>query len=175
MKKPLLVLAAVAALDAAACSKKPSEPTLEFATVGFILHLPGAMQSALDAAAPGFKSINPTVFRSGVMQDAAASGGGMQAAFATIGDFDGDGSKDVIVEGAEPHDSALHVIAIMNGVKPHAFEVTNFPLYDADAVGVYLVQPASAAKGTFEVVDDPDSTTIYTFKDGQFTGKKTGS
>jgi hypothetical protein len=175
VKKPLLVLVAIAVLGAVACSRTPPEPTLQFATVGFILHLPEGMQSALNAAAPGFKAINPTVFRSGVAQDAAVSGGGLQAEFATLADFDGDGSKDVIVEGAEPGDSALHVVAIMNGAKPRAFEVMNFPLYDADAVGEYLVQPIGAAKGTFEVVDDPDSTTVFTFKGGHFTGKKIGS
>jgi hypothetical protein len=172
VKKPLLVLAAVVAFNAAACSKKAAEPTLEFATIGFMLHLPAAMQSALDAAAPGFKIIRPNAFRADVAQAAAASGGGLQAEFATLGDFDGDGSTDAIVEGSEPGDSALHVIAVMNGAKPHAFEVMNFPLYDADAVGVYLVQPTGSAKGTFEVVSYPDSSMIYTFKAGRFVGKK---
>ncbi len=168
MKQTLRWFALV--LGLAACSARPEDPRLQFATVGFILHLPDAMQGALDAAAPGFRAVRTTSFRADVSQAAALSGGGLQALFATIGDFDGDGAQDVIVEGAAPGDSALHVIAIMNGAKPHAFEVTAYSLYDADAVGIYLSQPTGGPKGSFEVINYPDASTRFTYRSGAFVG-----
>ena len=133
------------------------------------------MQGALDVAAPGFRTVRPNSFRSDVSQAAAISGGGLQALFATVGDFDGDGSQDVIVEGAAPRDTVLHVIAIMNGRKPRAFEVTSYPVYDADAVGIYLIQPAGGRKGSFDVINYPDSSTRFTYKSGLFVGTNLGS
>ncbi|HVA58109.1 MAG: hypothetical protein WBQ26_14425 [Gemmatimonadaceae bacterium] len=168
MKSALRLSALVLAL--AACSSKPPDPQLQFATVGFVLQLPAGMQQALDAVAPGFKSVRTDSFRSDVSQAAALSGGGLQAMFATIGDFDGDGTQDVAVEGAVPGDSALHVIAIMNGKKPWAVEVARYPVYDADAVGVYVSKPTAGHPGSFEVVNYPDSSMVYAYKSGGFVG-----
>ena len=165
----------VLAFVAAGCSKEPSTPTLEFATVGFILHLPVAMQQALDEAAPAFRTVSPNKLRSDVAQAAAAAGGGLHAGFAIVADFDGDGSLDAIVEGAAPGDTVLHVIAIMNGPQPTAFEVTNFPVYDADAVGIYLSQPTGGSKGSFDVINFPDASTRYTYRKGRFAGTPTGN
>lgn len=162
------------ALALVACTAKPPDPELHFATVGFVLTLPAGMQQALDAVAPGFRTVRIDSFRSDVSQAAAMAGGGLQAMFATIGDFDGDGTKDVIIEGAAPRDSALHVIAIMNGKTPRAFEVTRFPVYDADAVGVYLSKAPGGQTGSFEVVNYPDVSTLYTYKSGGFVGTKIG-
>ena len=166
---PLAVAMAVALV---ACSHGPPPPQLEFATIGYTLTLPDGMQKALDEAAPGFRHVLPNVFRSDVSQGAILTSGTMQALFAVTGDFDGDGSTDLIVEGSEPSDSALHVIAIMNGAKPRAFEVTSIPVYDADAVGVYVTKPTGTAKGAFEVVNYPDVSTLYTYKSGGFVGTK---
>jgi hypothetical protein len=168
MKKTLCSLALVLSLTA--CSHKPPNPTLDFATVGFVLNLPDAMQKALDAHAPGFQSVLSAHFRSDVSQAAALGGGGLQAMFATIGDFDGDGTQDVAVEGTVPGDTALHVIAIMNGATPKAIDVARYPVYDADAVGVYLSKPTGGRQGAFEVINYPDISTLYTYQGGQFVG-----
>ena len=159
-----------------ACSAKADDPRVELSDVGFTLHLPPAMQQALDAFAPGFRAVRATSFRSDVSQAAAATGtGGMAAAFASVGDYDHDGTIDAVVEGTSPGDSALRVIAIRNGPQPTATEVTRFPVYDADAVGVYLTNPPKGTAGGFEVVDYPDSTLVFEFKDGVFTGRNIGS
>ena len=170
MKSVLLTIALGGSL--AACSHGPPPPQLDFATVGYVLTLPDGMQKALDATAPGFRHVLPNVFRSDVSQGAILTSGTMQALFAITGDFDGDGSMDLIVEGSEPSDSALHVIAIMNGAKPHAFEVMSVPVYDADAVGVYITKPTGGRTGAFEVINYPDASTLYTYKSGGFVGTK---
>ena len=157
-----------------ACAGKPDNPRLEFATVGFVLHLPPAMQHAIDSLAPGFKVVRINSFRSDVAQDAAQAGGGMQALFATIADFDGDGTQDAVVEGTVPGDSGLRVIAIMNGAKPRAMTVERFPVYDADAVGIYVSRPTGSRKGSFVVVNYPDSSTAYQYTGGRFVGTRTG-
>ncbi|HEY5220039.1 MAG TPA: hypothetical protein VIJ16_09525, partial [Gemmatimonadaceae bacterium] len=105
MKATLCSLALV--LLAAACTTKPDDPQLQFATVGFVLQLPPAMQQALDSLIPGFKTVRSGSFRSDVAQAAASDGGGLQAMFATVADFDGDGTRDAVIEGAPPGDSAL--------------------------------------------------------------------
>ena len=172
MKKLLPSLAIVVVLGA--CSKTADDPRVELTDVGFTLHLPPGMQQALDSLAPGFRAVRTTSFRSDVAQAAAATGtNGMAAAFASVGDYDRDGTTDAVVEGTVPGDSALRVIAIMNGAKPMAIDITDFPVYDADAVGVYLTNaPAGVAGGgAFEVVDYPDSTLVYEYGNGTFTGR----
>jgi hypothetical protein len=99
----------------------------------------------------------------------------MQALFATIADFDGDGTLDAVVEGTVPGDSALRVIAIMNGATPRAMDVDRFPLDDADAVGIYLSRPTGAKPGTLEVVTYPDSSATYRCTGGRFGGTRTGN
>lgn len=173
MKLPVVSLLAASVL--AACASKPPDPAVQFSVVGFSLQLPDGMQQALNAAMPGFRMVTPDKFRSDVSQQSALGTGRIDPLFATLGDFNGDGSKDVIVEGAVPGDSALHVVAIMNGKTPHAFEVTNFPVYDGDAVGVYLTEAPGGRKNAFEVVNYPDASYVYTYNNGTFTGAKLGS
>lgn len=167
--------AMVLVVTLAACSHKPPDPQLQFATVGFIMQLPAGMQKALDAVAPNFQTVRIDSFRSDVAQAAALAGGGLQAMFATIGDFDGDGSKDVIVEGVAPGDSALRVIAIMNGATPRAFEVARYPLFDADAVGVYLSKAPNGKTDAFEVVNYPYGSKLFTYRGGTFVGSTIGN
>ena len=157
------------------CARQPDNPRLAFVNVGFMLHLPPAMQQAMDSLAPGFRTLRISAFRSDVAQGAAETGGGMQALFATVADFDGDGTEDAVVEGTAPGDSALRVIAIMNGAKPRAMEVVRFAVYDADAVGIYLSRPAGSKNGAFEVVNYPDSSTAYQYKGGRFVGTRIGN
>ena len=170
---PLPALAC--ALVLAACSRKPPDPSVEFATIGFMLKLPGGMQQALDAAMPGFHRITPDKFRADVAQQTALGSGRIEPLFATLGDFDGDGTKDVIVEGTVPADRSLHVVAIMNGAKPRAFQVTAYPVFDADAVGIYLSAAPHGQKNAFEIVNYPYTSYLYTYKDGRFVGSKIGS
>jgi hypothetical protein len=158
-----------------ACAKTADAPTIQLTDVGFVLHLPPAMQKALDDAAPGFQSVRTTSFRSDVSQAAVAGGGGLPALSATIGDFDHDGSIDAAVEGTTPSDSALHVFAILNGAHPKAMEVATFTSYDADAVGIYLTGAPAGQKAAFEVVSYPDSSTIFQYSGGSFSGTKVGS
>lgn len=174
-----LVLASLVApvIALAACAKQPDPPSIQPSDVGFALHLPAPMQAALDAAAPGFRSIKASSFRSDVAQAAAQSAfasGGMAAAFATIGDFDHDGVTDAVVEGTTPDDPALQVIAILNSAHPKAVLVTRFVTYDADAVGIYLSAPPAGTNGAFEIVDYPDSTVLYQFANGRFEGTNAG-
>lgn len=157
-----------------ACNHKPDSPRLEFSDVGFILHLPPAMQRAADSLAPGFRVVRTDKFRSDVPQLAAQDAGGMQALFAAVADFDGDGTPDAIEEGTVPGDTALRVIAIMNGARPWAMNVARYPLWDADAVGLYLSMPKGRKGGTFEVVDYPDSSTLYRYQGKRFVGTKIG-
>ena len=164
-----LATSAVLAAALIGCNKTPEPPTVQFSGLGFTLHLPDAMQAALDAAAPGFRYIRPDKFRSDVSQAGMMGGKGIQPLFAVVDDFDGDGSQDAIIEGAEPADAGLHVIAIMNGKQPKAFEVTNINPYDADAVGTYLSLPAGT-KGAFDVIRYPDASTRYTYQAGHFVG-----
>lgn len=158
-------------LSACAGEKAPENPSVELSPAGFMLHLPPAMQQALDAQAPGFRAVPTATFRSDVGQAAAEAGGGMQALSALVGDFDGDKTVDVVVEGSTPTDSSLVVIAILNRKTPVAMEVTRFATYDADAVGIYLVKPAGANPGEFSVVNYPDATTTYAFRDGKFVAQ----
>jgi hypothetical protein len=156
-------------------TKKVDNPRVELTDVGFVLHLPPAMQQALDSLAPGFRAVRPSSFRSDVSQAAAAEGGGLPAALAAVGDFDRDGLTDAVVEGSAPSDTGLRVIAILNGPKATAKEVTYFPLYDADAVGIYLSNPPAGTRGAFEVVAYPDSTLLFTYVDGAFKGERQGN
>lgn len=161
----------------AACAKQPDPPSIQLSDVGFTLHLPAPMQQALDAAAPGFRPVNATSFRSDVAQAAAQSAmasGGMPAAFAAIGDFNHDGATDAVVEGTTPGDAALQVIAILNGAHPKAVAVTRFDSYDADAVGIYLSAPPAGTTGAFAIVAYPDSTVLYQFANGGFEGRNVG-
>lgn len=163
----------IAALAACSGSKEADNPRIELSDVGFALHLPPAMQSAMDSLAPGFRTVRASSFRSDVSQAAAAEGGGgSPAAFAAIGDFDHNGSVDAVVEGTTPGDTALRVIAILNGKKPTAVDVTRFPMYDADAVGIYLTNPPAGVAGAFEVVAYPDSTLLFQFEDGALKGER---
>lgn len=159
----------------AACTGKPADPELKFVNIGFQLQLPRAMQQALDSLAPGFRFVHINAFRSDIAQYAAEAGGGMQPLFATIADFDGDGALDAVVEGTSAADSALQVIAIMNGATPRAMAVERYPVYDADAVGIYLSRPTGSRKGSFEVVNYPDSSTTYQYTKGRFVGTKVGN
>jgi len=168
------ILAAGLACALAACTSKPEDPRLTFINVGFTLQLPTAMQQALDSLAPGFRPVVVGKFRSDVAQFAAEAGGGMQPLFATVADFDGDGTLDAVMEGATPGDTALRVIAIMNGAKPRAMEVERIPRYDADAVGLYLSRPKGSKAGTFQLVDYPEAPTLYTYTAGRFVGTKLG-
>jgi hypothetical protein len=139
---------------------------------GFTLHLPPAMQQALETQAPGFRPVSTMSFRSDVAQAAAEGGGGLQPLFALLGDFDGDKSQDAVVEGSTPDDSSLVVIAILNRPTPVALEVTRFPTYDADAVGIYLSRPPAGASSAFAVVNYPDATTTWVFRDGKFVAQQ---
>ena len=160
-----------------ACAHKVDNPQIQLSDIGFVLHLPQPMQQALDAFAPGFHSIAATSYRSDVAQAAAASApaGGMPALFATVGDFNGDGLVDAVEEGTVAGDSTLRVVAILNGAKPRAVDVARIASFDADAVGFYLTAPTAGHAGAFELVAYPDSSTIYTYDDGTFTGAKVGS
>jgi hypothetical protein len=162
------------AIVAACGAKKPDAPHVELTDVGYALHLPSGMQHALDSIAPGFRPVQTSSYRADVAQAAAAGAGEMQSLFASVGDFDGDGTQDAVEEGTVPGDSALHVIAIMNGAKPVAIEVTTFPEYDADAVGIYLSRPTEGRTGAFEVVNYPDESMLYQYQDGGFVGTKIG-
>ena len=158
---------------AACATKTVDNPRIELTDVGFTLHLPPAMQQALDSLAPGFRAVRSASFRSDVSQAAAADGGGgLPAAFAAVGDFDHDGLTDAVVEGSAPSEAGLRVIAIMNGATPTAEEVTRFPVYDADAVGIYVVNPPKGAPGAFEVVAYPDSTLLFKYANGAFTSER---
>lgn len=166
-------LAAIVLL--AGCAAKTEDPQIQLTDVGFALHLPAPMQAALDSLAPNFRTIRTTSYRSDVSQAAAAGSGGMPALFAVIGDFDGDGTRDAVVEGTTPGDSSLRVITIMNGPTPVAVEVTHIDSYDADAVGVYLSSPTDGRSGAFEIVSYPDSSQLYQYKSGRFTGTSIGN
>ena len=160
---------------AACATKKPDLPRVELSDVGFTLHLPPAMQQALDSLAPGFRAVRASSFRSDVSQAAAEHGGGLPAAFAAVGDFDQDGLTDAVVEGSAPSDTGLRVIAILNGTTATAEEVTRFPVYDADAVGIYLTNAPTGTPGAFEVVAYPDSTLLFQYDGGVFKGERVGN
>ncbi len=162
-------------MAAAACRDKPDDPRVTFINVGFTLQLPKGMQHALDSLAPGFRPVLVGRFRSDIAQYAAEAAGGMQPLFATVADFDGDGTLDAAMEGTIPGDSALRVIAIMNGAKPVAMDVARIPQYDADAVGLYLSRPTGSKAGTFQLVDYPDSSTVYKYSGGRLVGTKVGN
>ena len=167
-------LSVAAALALAGCARTADQPALALTDVGFALHLPGPMQQALATAAPGFRPVRTSSFRSDVPQAAAADGGGMTALYAAVGDFDHDGSVDAVEEGSLPGDEALHVFVILNGKTPRAFEVDTVDPYDADAVGTYLSLPTAGRVGAFEVVNYPDSSTIFSYDKGEFRGRSFG-
>jgi hypothetical protein len=173
--KHLSCKCALLLLLVACAAKTPDAPTIQLTDVGFTLHLPAAMQHALDSIAPGFHSVPTTSFRSDVSQAAASDGGGLPALSAAIGDFNHDGTIDAVVEGTVPGDSTLRVIAILNGAKPTAIDVARYAAYDADAVGIYLTNPTGGRTGAFEIVSYPDSSSLYQYGDGAFTGTKVGS
>ena len=164
------VTLAATALAVACGSPEADNPHLVIGAGGFTLSLPPAMQQSLNELAPGFQQVRSASFRSDVSQAAAESGGGIQALFAVVADFDGDGTMDAAVEGAAAGDTSLVVVAILNkGSQPIAMEVTRFPTYDADAVGIYLSKPKSF--GAFQVVNYPDASTTYAFRGGKFVAQ----
>jgi len=164
-------IAIVIAFTLAACGGGTREdPSVQMGVAGPSVSLPTAMQQALDAQAPGFRLVPWTSFRSDVAQ-AAAEGGGMQPLNSVVGDFDGDGAQDAVVEGSAPGDSSLVVIAVLNKAKPQAIEVTRIAPYDADAVGIYLTKPTKGKSGAFEVVSYPDTSTVYVFRAGAFAAQ----
>ena len=163
-----ILSSSVLVLGLAACAGKPDEPRVQFGDVGLVLHLPAAMRQAADSLAPGFKVVRADQFRSDVSQLAAQDAGTIQALFALVADFDGDGTPDAVEEGTIPGDTALRVIAILNGAKPRAMYVARYPVFDADAVGIYLSLPRGSPNGTFQVVNYPDSSASYQLKDAQF-------
>lgn len=176
MKTMFLRSCALLLLLSACAKDAPDEPRIELSDVGFTLHLPPAMQQALDSVAPGFRATRSASFRSDVSQAAAAMGGtALPAVFAAVGDFDHDGTSDAVVEGTAPSEPGLRVIAILNGAAPTAVEVTRFLVYDADAVGIYLSTPPAGDAGAFEVVAYPDSTLLYRYADGAFLGRNIGN
>src|ERR1041384_7684168 len=85
----------------------PDNPSVQMGAGGFTLHLPPTMQQALDAQAPGFRTVSVASFRSDVSQAAAESGGGLQALFAVVNDFDGDGTRDAVAAGNRTGGSSL--------------------------------------------------------------------
>jgi hypothetical protein len=168
-----VVLIAALACSKAGDSASLDAPKLELAGLGMALYLPKPMQTALDSIAPGFRPISTSSYRSDVPQAALEQAGGasIPALFATVGDFDGDGTTDAAVEGTKAGDSGLSVVAIMNGAAPRAIEVKHFAEFDADAVGVYVAAAPAGAAG-FEVVNYPDESTLYTWKDSSFVAQK---
>jgi hypothetical protein len=158
-------------LSACGAEKQADNPRVELSPGGFLLHLPPAMQQALQSAAPGFRSVPTVSFRSDVSQAAAEAGGGLQPLFAVVRDLDGDGTTDAVVEGSASADSSLVVMAILNRATPVAMEVTRFPTYDADAVGIYLIKPAAGSTDAFTVVNYPDASTTWTYRDGKFVAQ----
>jgi hypothetical protein len=168
--KPARLVSLIIVVGVSACSKTADAPRIELTDVGFTLHLPSAMQHALDLADPGFRTVRATSYRSDVSQAAAASG--TPALFATIGDFNHDGANDVAVEGTASGETALQVLAVLSGTAPEVVQVTRFPVYDADAVGIYLTAAPAGTNGGFEVVDYPDSSVVYHYADGGFQGAK---
>ena len=175
MKSPARALTLMILLGGCA-TKTADNPRIELSDVGFALHLPPAMQQALDSLEPGFRAVRASSFRSDISQAAAENGGaGLPAAFAAVGDFDHDGSIDAVVEGTATGASALRVVAIFNRATPAATEVTRFPVYDADAVGIYVSTPPAGVTGAFEVVAYPDSTLLYQYSQGELQGSRLGS
>ena len=168
--RSFVALLAAAALSACT-ARKPDQPSIQLSDIGFTLHLPAPMQAALNAYAPGFHAITTDKFRSDIAQRAAETGQ-LPAMFAAVGDFDRDGNSDAIVEGTTPDDPALQVIAVLNGPHPKAMTVTEFPSYDADAVGIFV---AGLSGGRFEIANVPDSTVVYRWAGGSFSGVKKGS
>lgn len=60
----------------------------------------------------------------------------------------------------------------MNGAKPEAVDVARLPQFDAGAVGRYLSRPSGSRPGTFQLVDDPDASTVNRYSGGRFVGTK---
>lgn len=172
--RPGIAGALVLAIALAACAGKPVGPTVVLNAGGFLVQLPPEMQRALDSLAPAFRSVRTIQFRTDVPQAAAEEGGAMQPLFAVTADFDGDGTVDAVEEGTVPGDPALLVIAIMNGPRPWAMEVTRAPVYDADAVGLYLSLPTGIGAGAFTFVNYPDSSTVYRYATRRFVGTRVG-
>ena len=170
--RPWLHLFACAIALAGCGEKKPEDPRLDVGAGGFTLYLPPKMQQALDAASPGFHKVMAAKYRADINEAATEEGGGAQALNAVIGDFDLDGSQDVVVEGTNAA-GTLVVIAILNGATPKAVEVASFATFDADAVGIYLSRIVRPKLGAFEVVNYPDETTLYFYRGGTFEGMKT--
>ena len=165
------------AIGVTGCGKKAEvdNPKLEYTDIGYTMTLPARMQQALDSVAPGLRMINSTKFRADVREASAGESGTAQALFAVVSDFDGDGTQDVAVEGLSPVDSALVVVVVLNnGPKPTAMEISRTRAVDADAVGIYLSRPVKPKPGAFEVVNYPDASTLYFYRDGKFEGMQTG-
>ena len=57
---------------------------------------------------------------------------------------------------------------------PKAVEIGRYRNVDADAVGIYLSRPAPPKPGAFEVVNYPDASTLYLYRDGKFQGVEIG-
>ena len=55
------------------------------------------------------------------------------------------------------------------------FAEAGVPVYDADAVGVYLSSAPEGKAGAFELINYPDQSTLYTYKAGGFVGTKLGN
>src|SRR6185436_6300288 len=97
--RAVAVAFAVAFAVVACAGGTPDQPSVAMGAGGPALHLPLAMQQALDAKAPGFQMVRWAAFRADVAQ-AAAETGGLQPLNTVVGDFNGDGTQDAVVEGS---------------------------------------------------------------------------
>jgi len=163
-----IILVSTLACAGGGRSARVEAPTIGLGDMGMALTLPKAMQAALDSLAPGFTTIRASAYRSDIAQSAAQQGGGIPALFATVGDFDGDGTQDAAVEGTKQGDTGLTVIAILNGATPRAIEVKHFAEFDADAVGIYVAPAPAGSTGGFEIVNYPDESTFFKWQNGAF-------
>lgn len=95
--------AAAAAVPCAAASKSPPCPEVVKWSHSVHLRLPSALRHALAEAAPGFRPLTMADFSKDVRRSYRVTKS--QAPWAVIGDFDGDGFCDLIVDGRTRTDS----------------------------------------------------------------------
>jgi hypothetical protein len=95
--------AAVATVSGAAISKSPPCPEVVKSSHSVRLRLPLAFGHALAEAAPGFRPLTMADFSKEFSRSYRVTGS--QAPWAVIGDFDGDGFCDLIVDGRTRTDS----------------------------------------------------------------------
>lgn len=119
-------------------------PVVQKADAGFRLFLPAPFQRALLRAVPGFQTFTLADYWKDIRTDYDFTM--RQAPWAVIGDFDGDGWCDLVVDG---HDKRKNYrVVVWGGAQPRVQTLATFERSPAEGLGSVLQYYGPGTHGT---------------------------